>query len=87
MAIVIRLALGKVRQRPCGFMTMVVGDGRAGSAISLVVPDTRPGICDGSWRGCWRAAADSPSSRGCQGKTGASRAIYRPPSRSRSAWV
>ena len=34
-----------------------------------------------------RAWGRDDSSRGCQGKTGASRAIYRPPSRSRSAWV
>ena len=32
----------------------------SGFAISLVVPDIRPGFCAGWWRGCWPATADSP---------------------------
>ncbi len=55
--------------------------------MSLVVPDIRPGSVMDGGAGAGRQRLTAPRLEGLSGKTGASRAIYRPPSRSRSAWV
>ena len=64
---------------------MVVAGWRAGSAIFLVVPDIRPGSLVAVQ--VLLGNGGQPLVEGLSGKTGASRAIYRPSSRLRSAWV